>query len=189
VDFPRSHYNFTVQAYDRDFFKSNDVIGSSFINLKQAFEDVELTKRPLRVDKKYHDQYMRKQGDKPIEWDEDGESFWMPMNQKNDKGVLENNGYVRIRIDITSMAYAEKNKIGSAREDPNTEPYLPPPVGRLHFTLNPWEMYKQLIGPAMRKKIAIWCCIFIGSVACVAILYYLVPIVMGNLISNWIASW
>lgn len=55
VDFPRSHYNFTVQAFDRDFFKSNDVIGSTFINLKQCFEDVELTKRPMRVDKKYYD--------------------------------------------------------------------------------------------------------------------------------------
>jgi hypothetical protein len=40
------------------------------------------------------------------------------------------------------MEWAEKNKIGSGRDDPNTEPYLPPPIGRLHFSFNPWEMYK-----------------------------------------------
>ena len=75
---------FTVQAYDRDFFKSNDIIGSNYIDLKQIFEDIQLTKRPLLVKKKYHDEYMRKEGDKPLEWDRDGESFWLPMQQKND---------------------------------------------------------------------------------------------------------
>jgi hypothetical protein len=40
------------------------------------------------------------------------------------------------------MKEAEKTKIGSARDEPNIEPYLPPPVGRLRFTLNPYEMYK-----------------------------------------------
>lgn len=123
-----------------------------------------------------------------MEWDQDGDSFWLPMNQKNNSGVLENNGYVRVRIDITPMAWADKNKIGSAREDPNIEPYLPPPIGRLHFSLNPWEMYKQLIGAAMRRKIAIWCCIFISSVLCALILYYLVPIIVGNLLSGWIGN-
>lgn len=179
---------FTVQAYDRDFFKSNDIIGSNYIDLKQIFEDIQLTKRPLLVNKKYHAEYMRKEGDKPLEWDQDGESFWLPMQQKNDQGVMEDNGRVRIRIDITTMEYAESNKIGSGRDEPNTEPYLPPPIGRLHFTLNPWEMYKQLIGPAMRRKICIWCAIAIGSILCVMILYYLVPIIFGNLISQWIGK-
>lgn len=34
VEWPRKDYRFTVQAYDRDFFKSNDVIGSAMIDLK-----------------------------------------------------------------------------------------------------------------------------------------------------------
>lgn len=186
ITHPRSDYRFTIQAYDRDFFKSNDMIGSSMIDLKKAFEDVALTKRPLRVDKAYHDEYMRKEGDKALEWDKDGESFWLPMISKNNEGKLEDNGHVRIRIDITSMEYAEVNKIGSAREDPNIEPFLPPPIGRLTFSFNPCDMYKQLVGPAMRRKIAIWCCIFICSILCVMILYYLVPIVIGNLTTDWI---
>lgn len=91
TEYPRSgsNYIFTVQAFDRDFFKSNDMIGSNYINLKQIFEDVELTKRPLLLNKKYYEDYMRKDGEKPMEWDEDGESFWLPMKSKNNKGVLE----------------------------------------------------------------------------------------------------
>lgn len=132
---------------------------------------------------------MKKPNDEPLEWDVHGEEFWLVMRSKNNKGVIENNGKVRIRIDITSKEWADKNKIGSGRDEPNIEPYLPPPVGRLHFTLNPWEMYKQLIGPAMRKKICIWLCVFVGSLACVAILYYLVPIIIGGLLTDWISSW
>lgn len=109
------------------------------------------------------------------------------MISKNKEGKLEDNGHVRIRIDITSMEHATLNKIGSAREDPNIEPFLPPPIGRLTFSFNPCDMYKQLVGPAMRRKIAIWCTIVICSALCVLILYYLVPIVIGNLISDWIA--
>lgn len=62
---------------------------------------------------------MRKPDDKDLEWHENNESFWLPLEAKNEKGEIENNGYVRIRIDIVSAAYAEKNPVGSAREDPN----------------------------------------------------------------------
>jgi len=85
---------------------------------------------------------MLKEGAKKYEWDKEEETFWVPMLSKNAEGVMETNGFVRIRIDITSMEQAEKTKIGSARDEPNMEPFLPPPVGRLHFSLNPCEMYK-----------------------------------------------
>jgi hypothetical protein len=187
VTWPRKDYRLTVQAYDRDFFKSNDVIGMSMIDLKQAFDDAELTQRPLQINKEYYDDYMRKPDDKPLEWDKDGESFWLPMLSRNSEtGEMEDNGHVRIRVDITTMEYAETNKIGSARNDPNMEPFLPPPIGRISFSFNPCDMYKQLIGPKMRRKIAIWCSIFICAVLCFMILYYLVPIVLGNLITNWV---
>lgn len=191
--YPSKNWTFQVQAYDRDFFKSNDIIGSAAIELRKAFDDAELTQRPLRIDKKYYENYMRKEGDEPLEFDKDGESFWLPMRQvetdkKKGTKTTKDNGHVKVRIDITTKEFAEKNKVGSARDDPNTEPYLPPPVGRIHFTLNPFEMYKQMIGPAMRGKIAYWCCIFWGSILCVMILYYLVPIVVGGLITNWISA-
>ena len=33
------------------------------------------------------------------------------------------------------------NKVGEARQEPNINPYLPPPVGRISLTLNPWKMF------------------------------------------------
>jgi hypothetical protein len=77
--YPNKNWTFTVQAYDRDFFKSNDIIGAAHIELGKAFSDAELTQRPLRIDKKYYENYMRRDGDEPLEFDKDGESFWMPM--------------------------------------------------------------------------------------------------------------
>ena len=76
-----------------------------------------------------------------MEWKDDS-TFWLPMNAKNDKGQIENNGYVRVQMDIVPADYAEKNKVGAAREEPNANPFLPPPIGRLSFSLNPCKMYQ-----------------------------------------------
>ena len=35
---------------------------------------------------------------------------------------------------------AEKNKQGDGRSEPNNDPVMPEPVGRLEFTLNPFKM-------------------------------------------------
>lgn len=196
VTYPRPHYRFTVQAYDRDFFKSNDIIGSATIDLTQVLKDAELTQRPLQVDKKYYMKYMKKEGEKALEMGEDdihGSFFWLDMMSKEiDKKTkaerMVSNGKVRVRIDITTYDYYEKTKIGSGRDEPNNSPNLLPPTGRLHFSLNPLEMYRQLIGKAMRDKIARWLCIGLATVCCIAILYYLVPIIFGGLITNWITN-
>ena len=137
--FPRKDYRMSIQAFDRDFFKSNYIIGSSILDLKQAFEDVSLTRRPLGINKTYFEEYMKKDG-MYFEWKDD-QTFWLPMTSKNDKGQIENNGYVRVQIDIVPADYADKNKVGSAREEPNANPFLPPPIGRLSFSLNPCKMY------------------------------------------------
>lgn len=194
---PRPHYRLTVQAYDRDFFKSNDIIGSNFIDLTKAIEDADLTDRPLEITESYYLKNMKKPEDKPYKFKygdyEQTTGFWVPMrsrekDKKTNTEVVKDNGQVFMRIDITTEEHFNKVKIGSARDEPNMEPRLMPTVGRLHFTLNPFEMYKQLIGPAMRAKIARYCMIFFGSILCALILYYLVPVVIGDLISNWISS-
>jgi hypothetical protein len=48
-------YLFSIQSYDRDFFKSNDIIGSTQIDLKQLFEDCALTKKPISLTKQYYE--------------------------------------------------------------------------------------------------------------------------------------
>jgi hypothetical protein len=71
------------------------------------------------------------------------DTFWLPMNGKDkETNLIENHGFVRVQIDIMPKEYAEKNKAGAARDEPNVSPYLPPPVGRLSFSFNPCTMYK-----------------------------------------------
>ena len=51
--FPFTHprknqnYNLSLQLYDRDFFKSNDLIGDANLNIMIPIEDVSISKRPL----------------------------------------------------------------------------------------------------------------------------------------------
>ena len=49
---------------------------------------------------------------------------------------------IEIRIDLRIMpaAMAKAKPLGAGRENPNMEPYLPPPVGRIQFSLNPFKM-------------------------------------------------
>ena len=182
--FPRKDYRFNLQAYDRDFFKSNDIIGSAIIDLKQAFEDAGITNRPLGVNKKYYEQYMQENSGVVLEW-KDESSFWLPMNSKNDKGQIENNGYVRVQMDIVPADYAEKNKVGSAREEPNANPFLPPPIGRLSFSLNPCKMFNQLVGPEMRRKVYCYCCLISCLIICVALAIYVIPSAIGAIVAGW----
>jgi Ca2+-dependent lipid-binding protein len=53
IKVPRKDYKFTLQAYDRDIFKSNDIIGEASINLRDIIEDTTLVKKPLGLNKKY----------------------------------------------------------------------------------------------------------------------------------------
>ena len=119
-----------------------------------------------------------------FEWKDDS-SFWLPMNSKNDQGQLENNGYVRVQMDIVPADYAEKNKVGAAREEPNANPFLPPPVGRLSFSLNPFKMFQQLVGPEMRRKIYCYGCLIICLVTCVLLTIYVIPSAVGAIVAGW----
>lgn len=68
IETPRPHYRLTVQAYDRDFFKSNDIIGSNQIDLTQAILDADLTERPLEITESYYLKHMKKTDDKPLKF-------------------------------------------------------------------------------------------------------------------------
>ncbi len=89
-----------------------------------------------------------------------------------------------MRIDIYPKKMADANKAGQAREEPNANPFLPPPVGRISFSLNPWKMFQQLVGPALRRKIYCYCCL----AACCALIIFLAPLIIGNLISLGISK-
>lgn len=82
------------------------------------------------------------------------------------------------------IKYANDNKVGSARDAPNVMPFLPPPIGRVFFSLNPCVMFKQLVGPKMRMKIYKWVCGILCLSVCLGIAYFVVPMVISDVIAS-----
>ena len=83
-----------------------------------------------------------------------------------DQKKIEDRGWLALSIQIMPKDIAEQRPAGHGRDDPNSNPFLPPPVGRLQFSVNPFTMGKELIGPELCFKI---CCCFICVFACVAV--------------------
>lgn len=77
--------------YDRDFFKSNDIIGETQVNLKQIIEDCTLVKKPLTLNEKYYQDVLSKGRNPPkFEFDEkDSSRFWMNLRHKDPKKGTE----------------------------------------------------------------------------------------------------
>lgn len=99
IKHPRKQYIMTLQAYDRDFFKSNDMIGEVTIDLKDPILDSALSGRPLCVNKKYYNDYMKPKG--AVFTYKDDNSFFVDIKGLDAKtGVVKTNGKVRVQIDI-----------------------------------------------------------------------------------------
>ena len=50
------------------------------------------------------------------------------------------------------MWKAELTKVGLGRKEPNTAPYLRPPVGIFQWSLNRFKLLNQCVGPRFRKN-------------------------------------
>lgn len=115
-----------------------------------------------------------------LEFDkEDKSKIWLQFWGKGKKG-MEKRGKIKVSINIMPQDYADKNAVGKARDTPNHSPHLPQPEGRLEFSLNPFKMLNQLVGPALRRKI------YMGI--CCGICCFLFLIILPNLISAAIVS-
>jgi len=60
---------------------------------------------------------------------------------------------IKLRIDlrIVPIALVKAKPVGPGRENPNMEPYLPPPIGRIQFSLNPCKMLVSIISIFSQK--------------------------------------
>ena len=77
----------TVQAWDKDIIKCDDVIGDIVFNVTPLVNDVEITGRKMILQTEYWDKYMKEkllQNNESyidqIEFDNDDKSkFWVPL--------------------------------------------------------------------------------------------------------------
>jgi len=161
-----------VQVYDQDYFSRDDYVCGNTIDLTSLFKYCDLIDSNIRFDKNYYNQLPEevKKGIN-LSW-KDNDSFWLKMYKENSNThVKEEAGKVRITIDLVPVWKSQVGPVGKGREDPNFSPFLPPPIGRFHWSLNPFTMFNQLVGPKMRHKI----CCFLCILACIAFLIYLIP--------------
>lgn len=184
VAVPRKDYTFHLQAYDRDFFKSNEMLGAASIDLAHIIKDTQLVKKPLALNEKYCAEVMAQDffdaNNKPQFDDGDHDKFWLKLMGRTKEGKIDCTGQVRVQVNVLPLAVAEKNPVGKARDTPNHSPTLPQPEGRLELSLNPLKMLNQFLGPAIMRKIYMGCCL----VVCIALCVMMFPMIMSQLIAN-----
>jgi len=176
----------TMQVYDKDIFSSDDFMSGAKLNLKDLVMVPKHLDMPIKFTREYYADLTPEQkklyGD--IEFlkksdDEDGIKFWVQCykGRTDVTGEGEKGGRVMCSLEILPKALAEIEKVGKGRDEPNVNPYLPPPVGRFEWTLNPCKLFKQCVGPKFRRKSY---CIYLCCTI-IAYLIYAMPTILSKL--------
>ena len=179
LDVPRVNNRLTLHCYDKDIFSKDDFISGAEIDLTDILKipkdlDVPITFSKDYVNSVSNDEKMKYEG---IEFlsggdDEEKNKFWVQCYQQNSKS-----GRILCSLEILPMWKAELNKVGKGRKDPNVAPYLPPPVGRFQWSLNPFTLLNQCVGPRFRKKLYWGVCML----CCIIYLIFLIPYIIYHL--------
>ena len=179
-------YKLKIEVYDREVIMSNEKICDYELDLKLLVEACKLTQMPVHLKEAYWNKHLKdhygqienpydfevmlgEKKDLKIEFD--GDYFWLsaPPNKRADPESTEP---IMIKLDLRVLPKSKaKPSVGLGREEPNNSPYLPPPSGRLAFSLNPFEMFQQLAGKRMTSIVQKLCCVMV----CVAILAMIGP--------------
>lgn len=140
--YPSENYKLTVQAYDLDLFKSNDLIGQTTIDMTELISDADLAKRPISLTREYYDEYLHpEKGMKGLTFDSDDKrQFWVDLESKDEKGNKVVNGRLKLSVEVFPKKDAVANPVGEAQSEPNINPFLPKPFGRIEFSINPFKM-------------------------------------------------
>lgn len=79
---------------------------------------------------------------------------WLPVMPQGADGDDNPDGWVQISLELVDGHMARNDPVGTGRALPNKQPYLPPPLGRVKLTLNPFGMCYQLLGPKLCVRVA-----------------------------------
>ena len=120
------------------------------LDITEMVRDSKITKGPINLQKNYYNDSLKSRISKA------GEPEPLTFIEKEKDGNLDNTFYltafhpedtdkkkpilIYCDLRVVPRAFAEMNKVGAARGDPNVEPTLPDPVGRFKLSLNPISM-------------------------------------------------
>jgi hypothetical protein len=100
--------------------------------------------------------------------DDPPHTSWLDMKRRNfDTQEYEDMGKVLLSIELLPGEMAKKRPAGFGRSEPNANPYLPPPTGRMKFSLNPFYVLEECLGPKLCRRIMCLCCCAGMIAACV----------------------
>ncbi|OQS05760.1 dysferlin [Thraustotheca clavata] len=87
------------------------------------------------------------------------DSEWLTMRFNNrEEGISEEMGKIAVGIHIVTEAEFTATPVGNGRDEPNINPYLPPTVGRIKLSANPFSLMREIVGPKMCARIACFLC-------------------------------
>ena len=185
IKLPRNKYDLTLYVYDNDILARDDFICGARLNLYGLISKCNVLDIPLTFNKEYLDTVLQEDNNnyQNIEFlsnsdDADGKKFWIQC-EKNGKKT----GRILCSIEVLPDWKATTNPVGKGRDSPNVDPYLPPPVGRISFSLNPFTMLNQLVGPKFRKKCYCFICCFLLVLYLIFVLPYIIWFLGGEIIN------
>ena len=182
---PRKNYDLTIQVFDKDLIGKDDYICGKNINIFNFINIVNVLDIPFKLTREYFSTFKKNNDYNFIEFlqkdeDETGEKFWIQMEKSGKKG-----GRVLCSLEIVPDWYAEYHPVGKGRESPNVDPYLPPPVGRVTFTMNPIKCLYRYTGPKFRKKFCKILCAILCFLYLVFVLPYVIYFIAGEVINPY----
>ena len=129
---------------------------------------------PLIYSKKFNDE-INKENKNEILFEND-KNFWINLYNTN---VVK--GRIKINFEIIPFEIAKNWEIGKGRNNPNINPYLPYPIGRIKFFCSPFKLIKNIIpNDKIRKKIyCLICCTFI-----IFYFIFLIPYIIYHLLGE-----
>ena len=179
LEVPRLNNKLTLHCYDKDIFSKDDFISGAEIDLTELINIPKDLDVPINFTKDYVDSVSQEekakyQGIEFLTDGEDGEKhkFWVQCYQNN-----ERSGRILCSLELLPIWKSKLTPVGLGRKDPNVSPYLPPPMGRFQWSLNPFKLLNQCVGPRFRKKLYLGICF----ICCVVYLIFLIPYIIYHL--------
>ena len=159
LEVPRVNNILTLQCYDKDIFSRDDFMCGAELDLSHIFKIVSNINVPIYFTREYVNSVTNEEEinkyktitffDEVLEKNENkNDSFYIQCyKQDNTKS-----GSILCSLEVLPIDIAELNKVGKGRDEPNVNPTLFQPFGRLKWSWNPLTMFNQYVGPKFRKK-------------------------------------
>eukprot|EP00808_Paulinella_micropora_P002257 g75447.t1 len=108
------------------------------------------------------------------------ERFWIE-NLQHPNFPGQKMGRIEMSLELLPKATASQMPAGLGRSDPNSNPFLPAPEGRINWSLfRPLEMLREILGPELYAK----CWIYMLCGLLFALCIMMAPMIASNFISS-----